>query len=106
MTAAIVLLCSVVLAGAIVGVELTRGHVRGQVDFLRAANLIYLLCFAVAPAYLQVADTAAFRASLWSWILRTPFHDSVYAYASLLAVIGYPFVLEGDIGLPFGVDSS
>jgi hypothetical protein len=94
-TSAVVLISAIVLAVSVLVVESARGHVRGQLDFLRAASAVYVLCFAVAPAYLQFADTSAFRASLWSWVLRTPFHDVVFAYASLLALIGYPFLLGG-----------
>lgn len=95
MTELVVLMCSVGIAGAIFAVESARGRVRGQVDFLRAASGVYLLCFAIAPAYLQFADPALFRAGQWSWILRTPFQDNAFAYASVLALIGYPFMLGG-----------
>lgn len=95
MTTAIVLCCSICLAGMIGMVEYWRGHIRGQLDFLRAANVVYLMCFGIAPAYLQFADPRVLRQMLWGWTLRTPFTDEVFALASILSLGGYPFLLLG-----------
>jgi hypothetical protein len=94
-TTLVVLASSTLLALMFGVVEFSRGHVRGKLDFLRVAGGVYLICFAVAPVYLQLADLAPIRAGQWSWMLRTPFHDPVFAYASVTAVIGYAFMLGG-----------
>ena len=95
MTQAVVLSCSVLLALMVGVVESSRGHVRGGIDFLRAASGVYLMCFAVAPTYLQFADLLPIRGGEWAWILRTPFQDPVFEYASVIGVIAYAFMTGG-----------
>jgi len=94
-TSAIVTACSIALVLMVASIELRRGHVRGQFDFLRSANAVYLMCFAVAPVYLQFVDQKWLRATLWSWMLRTPPDDAVFVYASILALVGYGFFFFG-----------
>jgi hypothetical protein len=95
MTEAIVLLCSGLLALAILGVEFARGRVRGGIDFLRAGSLFYLISYAIAPVFLQLENPVEFRAGTWSFALRTPFRDAAFAEASVLALLGYGFLLAG-----------
>jgi hypothetical protein len=92
---AIVVASATLLGVIIAGVELGRPRVRGGIDFLRAANGLYFLCFVVAPLYLQSADLGPIRAGQWAWMLRTPFHDASYAEASVLALVGYLILLAG-----------
>ncbi len=94
-TAFIVVACSMLLALMILGVELFRGRVRGHIDFLRAASAVYFMCYVVAPVYLQFADLVPIRAGSWRWMLRTPFEDPVFAYGSMLALVGYGFLVSG-----------
>jgi len=95
MTTLVVVASSLLLALMIGVVELGRGRIRGGIDFLRAATGIYFTCFAVAPVYLQFADLVPIRSGSWIWMLRTPFNDPVFAYASLLGLVGYAVMLGG-----------
>ncbi|TFG53000.1 MAG: hypothetical protein E4H37_04455 [Gemmatimonadales bacterium] len=80
---------------SILGVELSRGRIRGHVDFLRFTSVLILICFAVVPAYFQYADLESFRGTGWFWIFRHPFGGETFALAVAVAFVGYGALLAG-----------